>query len=63
MAEEHGFKNPVQIAVDYGVLDGKDVQSTDILNLVDETEKAVKVKDPNGNTAWLPKSRIEIEEI
>jgi len=63
LAKKYNFENAVQIAVPCGMFDEKNIQSTDILDLIDETEKAVKVQDINWNEAWFPKSQIEMRRI
>lgn len=62
-AEKLGFETPIQMAVEIFVMEGKKVKGTDCLDLIDETDKAVKVRDEYGNEDWFPKSQIEITEI
>ena len=63
IAEKLGFENPVQISVPYWLFEEKGLKNTDIMNLKNESKKAVEVEDQYGNSVWLPKSQIEIKEI
>ena len=63
IAEKCGFKNPVQMAVEYDIFEKSGLKSTIVVDMIEESAKAVKVKDQEGNTAWLPKSQIELMEV
>lgn len=53
----------VNIALPYKLFERSGLSTSMGLKLVDETPKAIKVKDNCFREAWLPKSQIEIKEV